>query len=117
MPRQQPISKYCVVRRPLAFASSKVYAKLIPSIGFGGVPLSTFGGVMPITSYRVGTISTVWRNCSRRPPLSLIRAGHETTIGLRVPPKWLATCLVHWNGVFIACAHAEGKWLKYFGPP
>ena len=49
--------------------------------------------------------------------MSLIRAGHETIIGLRVPPKWLATCLVHWNGVFIACAQARGKWLKCFGPP
>ena len=38
-------------------------------------------------------------------------------IGLRVPPKWLATCLVHWKGVFIACAQDDGKWLKCFGPP
>ena len=28
------------------------------------------------------------------------------TIGLRVPPRWLATCLPHWNGVLPAHAHA-----------
>jgi len=38
-----------------------------------------------------------------------IRAGHETIIGLRVPPKWLATCLVHWNGVSMAHAHSAVK--------
>ena len=27
---------------------------------------------------------------------------------LRVPPKWLATCLAHWNGVSIACAQPIG---------
>src|SRR5262245_59907712 len=59
----------------------------------------------------------VWMNCSRSPPLSLMRAGHDTIIGLRVPPKWLATCLVHWKGVFMACAHEAGKWLKCLGPP
>jgi hypothetical protein len=47
----------------------------------------------------------------------LIFAGHEITMGFRVPPKWLAICLVHWNGVHMACAHALGTWLKYFGPP
>ena len=31
--------------------------------------------------------------------------------------KWLATCFVHWNGAFIACAQAAGKWLKCLGPP
>ena len=62
-------------------------------------------------------MSMVCRNWVRTPPASVILAGQETIIGLRVPPKWLATCLVHWNGVFIACAQAEGKWLKCFGPP
>ena len=33
-------------------------------------------------------------------------------IGLRVPPKWLATCLVHWKGVFIAWAQAEREVVK-----
>ena len=61
--------------------------------------------------------STTWWNWLRNPPLSLIFAGQETIIGLRVPPKCEATCLVHWNGVFIAQAQAAGKWLKCFGPP
>ncbi len=56
-------------------------------------------------------------NWLRSPPLSLMRAGQEMIIGLRVPPKWLATCLVHWNGVSIACAQPAGKWLKCLGPP
>jgi hypothetical protein len=46
-----------------------------------------------------------------------MRSGHATIIGLRVPPKWLATCFVHWKGVFIACAQEDEKWLKCFGPP
>ena len=62
-------------------------------------------------------MSITWRNWERMPPLSLILAGQEMTSGFRVPPKWLATCLVHWNGVFIACAQALGKWLNHFGPP
>ena len=40
-----------------------------------------------------------------------MRAGQETTSGLRVPPKCEATCLPHWNGVFIAQAQPTGKWL------
>ena len=43
MPRLTNISKYCVVRRLLAFASSKVYAKLIPSIGVCCTPLRSVG--------------------------------------------------------------------------
>jgi len=34
--------------------------------------------------------------------LVLIRAGHEMDEALRVPPKWEAICLGHWNGVSIA---------------
>jgi hypothetical protein len=62
-------------------------------------------------------MSMTWVNWLRRPPLSLMWSGHEMIIGLRVPPKWLAICLVHWNGVFMACAHAAGKWLNCLGPP
>ena len=62
-------------------------------------------------------MSITWWNCGRTPPLSLIRAGHETASGLRTPPKCEAICLVHWNGVFIAHAQPAGKWLKCFGPP
>jgi hypothetical protein len=50
MARLLMISKYWVSRRPSAFASSKVYAKLTPSIGPCGMPFTTLGGVMPSTS-------------------------------------------------------------------
>ena len=47
-----------------------------------------------------------WVNWLRTSPPARRRSGQETTMGLRVPPKWLAVCLPHLNGVFIACAHA-----------
>ena len=62
-------------------------------------------------------MSMTWMNCVAHSALVLDPRRPDTIIGLRVPPKWLATCLVHWNGVFIACAQAAGKWLKCFGPP
>ena len=43
-----------------------------------------------------------WVNCVRRSPPGLIRSGQATTIGLRVPPRWLEVCLPHWNGVLPA---------------
>jgi hypothetical protein len=44
----------------------------------------------------------------RMPPLSLMRAGQEITMPLRVPPKCEAIYLVHWNGVSIAWAQPIG---------
>ncbi len=38
-----------------------------------------------------------------------MRFGQATTIGSRVPPRWLAICLPHWKGVFWACAQAAAK--------
>ncbi|MCY1298826.1 hypothetical protein D9M69_456580 [compost metagenome] len=90
---------------------------LMPSMGFCGTPLSVLGASMPAASRMVGTMSVTEWNWLRRPPLSLILAGQEMTSGLRVPPKCEATCLVHWNGVFMAWAQPAGKWLKCFGPP
>src|SRR5262245_30137779 len=100
MPRLPNISKYCVYRLLLAvaFALSKVYARLTPSIGRWGTPSTLDGSAMPTTSRMVGTTSIAWWNWDRNPPLSVILFGQETIIGLRVPPRWLATCLVHWNG-------------------
>ncbi len=43
--------------------------------------------------------------------------GQWTTIGLRVPPKWLATCLVHWKGASIAQAQPTGTCGSLVGPP
>ena len=37
-----------------------------------------------------------------------MRAGQVMTIGLRVPPRWEATCLTHWNGVLPAQAQPTG---------
>ena len=73
------------------------------------MPLRTSGACTPATSSSVGKMSMTWWNWLRSPPLSVIFAGQETIIGLRVPPKCEATCLVHWNGVFIAQAQADGK--------
>ena len=39
------------------------------------------------------------------------------TMPLRVPPKWLATCLVHWNGVLPAQAQPMAKCGKVVGSP
>lgn len=44
-------------------------------------------------------MSMAWWNWARRVPVSLILAGQETNMPLRVPPKWEAICLVHWKGV------------------
>ena len=52
----------------------------------------------------VGTMSITWVNCDRISPFALIPFGQEMIRPLRVPPKWLATCLVHWNGVLVAQA-------------
>ena len=35
---------------------------------------------------------------------SLDALGQCTMVPVRVPPQCEATCFVHWNGVFIACA-------------
>ena len=50
-------------------------------------------------------MSITWWNCDRISPLALMPFGQEMTRPLRVPPKWLATCLVHLNGVLVAQAH------------
>ena len=43
--------------------------------------------------------------------------GQWTTIGLRVPPKCDATCLVHWKGASIAHAQPTGTCGSLVGPP
>ena len=78
----------------------------MPSIGSCSIPSTTFGSGIPAASRIVGPMSMQCVNCERRSPLALILEGHATTIGLRVPPRWLAICLPHWNGVLPAHAHA-----------
>ena len=46
-----------------------------------------------------------------------MRFGQEITIGLRVPPRCDATCLVHWNGVLAASAQPTGMFGSVSGPP
>jgi hypothetical protein len=53
-------------------------------------------------------MSITWWNCDRSPPVSLIRAGHELPMGLRVPPKCDATCFIYWNGDDPAQAQGTG---------
>jgi hypothetical protein len=101
-------SKYWVLwaETAVAFALSKVYAMLTPSIGLCLMPLTSSGALIPVSSRIVGTMSITWWNWWRMPPASLMRAGHEMARPCRVPPKCDATCLVHLNGVSNAHAHA-----------
>ena len=92
--------------RSAAFASSKLYRKLVPSIGFCAIPSTTLGSGMPAASRIVGPTSMQWVNWERKPPASVIRSGQETTMPLRVPPRCEATCLPHWNGALPAQAQA-----------
>ena len=46
-----------------------------------------------------------WWNWLRISPFAWIPLGQWTMVPLRVPPQCEATCLVHWYGVHIACAH------------
>ena len=77
---------------------------LVPSIGDCCTPLTMVGSGSPAASRMVGATSMTWLNWERRPPVSSMPFGQWTTVPLRVPPQWDATCLVHWNGVHIACA-------------
>ncbi len=78
----------------------------MPSMGSCSIPSTVLGSGMPAASRMVGPMSMQWVNWERSSPSALIRPGQATTIGSRVPPRWLAICLPHWNGVLPACAHA-----------
>ena len=78
---------------------------LVPSIGACRTPLTIVGCGSPAASRTVGATSMTWVNCDRSPPFSVMPAGQCTIVPLRVPPQCEATCLVHWNGAFIA--HAQ----------
>ena len=60
---------------------------------------------MPLTNVGCGqagglqdgrATSMTWWNWLRTSPLPAIPFGQRTMVPLRVPPQWLATCLVHW---------------------
>ena len=77
---------------------------LTPSIGDCAMPFTESGSGIPAASRIVGATSMTWLNCERISPLALMPFGQWTMVPLRVPPQCEATCLVHWYGVFIACA-------------
>ena len=58
-----------------------------------------------------------WWNCGRGVASGLIFAGHDTAIGLRVPPKCAATSLVDLYGVLPAQAQPAWYMLSVFGEP
>jgi hypothetical protein len=60
MAREPNISKYCVVRRPGAFAVFHVYTMLTPSMGRCATPLTITGCGRPTASRIVGTMSITW---------------------------------------------------------
>ena len=41
-------------------------------------------------------MSVMWVNWLRIPPVCLMRAGQETTMEVREPPRWEAIFLSHW---------------------
>jgi hypothetical protein len=75
------------------------------------MPSTISGALMPAASRMVGTTSMTWMNCSRRPPLSLIRAGHDTTMFWLMPPSREAFCLNQSNGVSKAHDQPADMWL------
>ena len=83
----------------------------MPSIGACLMPSTVSGAGMPVTSRMVGTTSMTCMNCSRRPPLSLMRAGHETAMFWRMPPSLEAFCLNQVNGVSKAQDQPADMWL------
>ncbi len=117
MARAANISKYWEVCRSGAWASSSVYRKLVPSMGSCSMPSTTLGSGMPAASRMVGPTSMQWVNWARISLSALRRAGHATTIGSRVPPRWLADCLPHWNGALQACAQAAAMCGAVWSPP
>lgn len=59
----------------------------------------------------VGTTSMMWRNWSRRPPLSEILAGQVTVMFCRIPPSCEAICFIHGYGVSKAQVQPTAMWL------
>ena len=79
----------------------------MPSIGFCSTPSTSLASGIPAASRIVGPMSMQWVNWLRLPPLSLMRRGQAMTMPLRVPPRWLATCLPHGKGQLPAQAQAD----------
>jgi hypothetical protein len=63
MARLPNISKYCTVCPSSALASSKVWTKLVPSIGSWAIPSTAVGSGRPTASRTIGATSMQWVNC------------------------------------------------------
>ena len=77
---------------------------LTPCSGSCCTPWTLVGSGSPATSRTVGARSMTWWNWERSSPRAWKPFGQCTIVPLRVPPKWEATCLVHWYGVSMAWA-------------
>ncbi len=81
------------------------------------MPFTWEGISIPAASNIVGTMSMTWWNWVRSPPASPMPFGQEIASALRVPPKWDATCFVHWNGASRAHAQPTLKWFSQRAVP
>ncbi|OQB99532.1 MAG: hypothetical protein BWX79_03109 [Alphaproteobacteria bacterium ADurb.Bin100] len=75
------------------------------------MPSTASGALMPAASRMVGTTSMTCTNCSRSAPLSLMRAGQDTTMFWFTPPNAEAFCLNHEKGVSKAQDQPADMWL------
>ena len=73
------------------------------------MPSTLVGSGSPAASRTVGATSMQWVNWLRTCVSGRILLGQATTIGSRAPPRWLAICLPHWNGVLLACRPRSGE--------
>jgi len=78
---------------------------LTPWMGICWTPFTLIGSGRPAASRIVGAMSITWWNWARSSPFAPMPRGQWTIVPFRVPPQCEATCLVHWYGVSIACAH------------
>ncbi len=106
MARCPNISKYWVWCLVGASASSKVWAKLTPSMGAWVTPRIAAGGSMPRASSTVGTMSMMWAYWVRISPCAVILAGQDTMHGSVVPPRYVSR-FQRRKGVFPAFVHPQ----------
>ena len=79
----------------------------MPSIGVCATPSTILASGMPAASRIVGPTSMHVGELAAQRLVRLDAPGQETTMPLRVPPRWLAACLPHWKGQLPAQAQAD----------
>src|SRR5262249_58305471 len=109
MARELSISKYWASRGKGALGSSKVLAKLTPSMGAWATPLMDVGILSFSTSSTVGTRSMAWMNWWRMSPRALMPLGQWTMHRSEVPPR-ATTSFQRRNGVLVAHAQPHEDW-------